>query len=63
MGQTGVIVCLSGVMVDQTGVIAGQTGVIVGQVSFERPYKTFGRLRYDWPNFCDRLTDSQNSLN
>ena len=41
----------------QTGVIAGQTGVIVGQVPFERPYKTFGRLRYDWPNFCDRLTE------
>ena len=50
MIQTGVIVGLS-------GVIVGQTGVIVGQVSFDRPYKTFGRLKYDWPNFCDRLTD------
>ena len=50
MIQTGVIVGLS-------GVIVGQTGVIVGQVSFDRPYKTFGRLKYDWPNFRDRLTD------
>ena len=23
----------------------------------DKPYKTFGRLEYDWPNFRDRVTE------